>query len=77
MLDKLSLCHIILMQVWLYNPIIKSLQTVIRNNLPILYSNPETKNIFPQGIINVTYKRDKSLRELISLSLFPQTQVRR
>ena len=46
--------------VTIYTPIIKNLQTVIRNNLPILYSDPEMKNIFPEGTINVTYK---SLRE--------------
>ena len=32
-------------------------------------------NIFPEGTINVTYKRGKSLRKLISPSVFPQTQV--
>ena len=58
-----------------YNPIIKHLQTVIRNNLPMLYSDPKMKNIFPEGSINITYKRGKSLRELISASMFPQAQV--
>ena len=43
--------------------------------LPILYSDPEMKNIFPEGSINFTYKRGKSLRELISASMFPQAQV--
>ena len=33
------------------------------------------KNIFPEGSINITYKRIKGLRELISPSIFPQTQV--
>ena len=32
------------------------------------------KNVFPEGSINVTYKRGKSLRELISPSLFPQAK---
>ena len=58
-----------------YNPIIKHLQTVIRNNLPMLYSDPKMKNIFPEGSINITYKRGKSLRELIFPSMFPQAQV--
>ena len=62
--------------VTVYNPIIKNLRTVIRNNLPILYSDPEMKNIFPEGSTNVTYKRGKSLRELISPSVFPQAQVK-
>ena len=59
----------------LYNLIIKNLQTVIRNNLPILYSDPEMKDIFPEGSINIAYKRGKSLRELISPLMFSQTQV--
>ena len=33
------------------------------------------KNIFLEGSINLTYKRGKSLRELISPSMFPQAQV--
>ena len=59
----------------MYNLIIKNLETVIRNNMPILYSDSEMKNIFPEGSINITYKRGKSLRELISPSVFPQAQV--
>ena len=54
--------------VTVYNPMIKNLETVIRSNLPILYSDPEMKNIFPEGSINITYKRGKSLREFISPS---------
>ena len=50
--------------VTVYNPITKNLQTVIRNKLPTLYSDPEVKNIFPEGSISVTYRRGKSLREL-------------
>lgn len=30
--------------VTVYNPIKKNLQIVIRNNLPVLYSDPEIKN---------------------------------
>ena len=34
------------------------------------------KNIFPEGNINIIYKRNKSLRQLISASRFPQAQVK-
>ena len=61
--------------VTVYNRIIKNLETVVRNNLPILRSDPEMKNIFPEGSINIIYKRGKSLRELISPSMLPQVQV--
>ena len=60
--------------VTVYNSIIKNLQTV-RNNMPILYNDPEIKNILPEGSINITYKTGKSSRELISPSMFPQVQV--
>ena len=53
----------------------KNLETVIRNNSAILYSDPGLKNIFSEASISVTSKIGKSLRELISLSMFPQAQV--
>ena len=40
--------------VTVYNPII-NLQTVIRNNLRILYSDPEMKNIFSEFILFSIY----------------------
>ena len=33
------------------------------------------KNLFPEVSTNITHKRSKSLRELISPSMFPQAQV--
>ena len=55
--------------VTVYNPSMKNLQIVIRNSLPTLYSDPEMKNLFPEGSINITYKRGKSLRELFSINV--------
>ena len=55
-----------------YNPTLNDLQKVIKNNLPSLYSDPDMKAVFPEGSINVTYKRGKNLKELILPSLFPQ-----
>ena len=40
--------------VTVYNPIM-NLQTVIRNNLRILYSDPEMKNIFSEFILFSIY----------------------
>ena len=42
--------------------------------MPISYSDPEIKNIL-ESSINISYKRGKNLRELISPSMFPQAQV--
>ena len=62
--------------VTVYNPIIKNLQTVIRSNLPLLYSNPEMKNIFPECSINVTYKKGKSL-EIFLLNVLIVTKLKK
>ena len=36
-------------------------QTIITNNLYYTaYSDPKMKNIFPEGSVNITYKRGKS-----------------
>ena len=56
-----------------YNPLLPNLKTIIRNHLPILYSNQQMLDIFPQKSIIVTYKRNKKLREILSPSLFPRT----
>ena len=37
--------------VTIYNPIIKYLETLTRNNLPILYSDSEMKNIFQKVVL--------------------------
>ena len=50
-----------------------NLKTIIRNHLPILYSNQKTLDIFPHNTVSVTYKRNKSLREILSSSLFLRT----
>ena len=56
--------------VTVYNPILNNLQKVIKNNLPLLYSDPDMRVVFPEGSINVTYRQEKNLKALISSSLF-------
>ena len=56
-----------------FNPLLQNLQTLISKNLPILYSDPDMKEVFPEGTMNVTYSRGKNLKELVSPSLFPQS----
>ena len=55
-----------------YNPLVGDLRKLIKQHLPILYNDPDMNAIFPEGSINITYKRGKSLKELISPSIFPQ-----
>ena len=55
-----------------YNPLLPNIKTIIKKHLPVLHSNQTMLKIFPSNTINVTYKRGKNLRELISPSLFPR-----
>ena len=56
--------------VTVYNPILNNLQKVIKNNLPLLYSDPDMRVVFPEDSINVMYRQEKNLKALISSSLF-------
>ena len=49
--------------VTVYNPILNNLQKIIKNNLSLLYSDLDMRAIFPEGSINVTYRRGKNLKE--------------
>ena len=51
----------------------KKLEKVLNDNLHILYGDPDMKKVFSEGTISVSYRRGKCLKELISLSLYPQT----
>ena len=55
-----------------YNPLLPNLKNILRKHLPILYSDREMLNIFSENSINITYKRNKNLRELLSPSCFPR-----
>ena len=55
-----------------YNPLLPNIKTIIKKHLPVLHSNQDMPKTFPSNTINVTYKRGKNLRELISTSLFPR-----
>ena len=56
-----------------HNPLLHNLKTIIRNHVPILYSNQQMLDIFPHNTVNVTYKWNNNLREILSPSLFPRT----
>ena len=49
-----------------YKPLLLNLKTTIRNHLPILLSNQQMLDIFPQNAASVTYKRNRNLREILS-----------
>ena len=55
-----------------YNPLLPNIKTVIKKHLPVLHNDENMPKMFPSNTINVTYKRGKNLREVISPSLFPR-----
>ena len=60
-----------------YNPLLPNIKTIINKYWPVLHSSHETLQIFPENTVNVTYRQNKSLKELITPSLFPRTIKRK
>ena len=56
-----------------YNPLLPNIKTIIKIHLPVLHSSHKMLQIFSKNTANVTYRRKKNLKELISPSLFPRT----
>ena len=55
------------------NPLLPNINTIIKKHLPVLHSSHKMLQIFPENTVNVTYRRNKNLKELISPSLLPRT----
>ena len=49
-----------------------NIKTIFKKYSPALHSNQEMLRIFPENTINVTYKRNKNLKELMSPSFLPK-----
>ena len=60
-----------------YNPRLPSLNSLLKEHMPLLYTDPTLKTIFPQGCINSVFKRNQSLKELLAPSLYPNNKVNR
>ena len=56
-----------------YNPLLPNIKTIIKKHLLVLHSSHGIFQIFPENTVNVTYRRNKNLKELISPSLFSKT----
>ncbi|KAL8597406.1 hypothetical protein ACOMHN_022315 [Nucella lapillus] len=48
-----------------YDPRMPPKSRIIRNNLHVLYSNPQNRDIFPSGLIIAADRRRKNLGEMI------------
>ena len=45
-----------------YNPLLLNSKTIIRKHLPVLHSSHEMLQIFPENTVNITSRRNKSLK---------------
>ena len=57
-----------------FNLLLKDLNRLIRNRLPLLYSDTKMKMLFPEKSIRATYKKGKNLKEILSPSSFRSTK---
>ena len=60
-----------------YNPRLPDLNSLLKKHMSSLYTDPTFKTIFPQGCINSVFKRNRLLKELLALSLYPNNKVNR
>ena len=56
-----------------YNLLLPNIKTIIKKHLPALHSNHEMLQFFPEKNVNITYRINKNLKEIILPSLFPRT----
>ena len=56
-----------------YNPLLPNIKPITKKHLPMLHSSHKMLQIFPENTVNVTYRRNKNLAELILPYLFPRT----
>ena len=47
-----------------YNPRLPDLNIFLKKLMPLLYTDPTLKTIFPQNCINSVFKRNQSLKKL-------------
>ena len=47
-----------------------NMRSLIKKHLPILHSDTNLKNIFPENSICTVFKRNRNLKEILSPSLY-------
>ena len=51
-----------------------NIRSLIKKHLPVLHSDSDLKNIFPGKSICTTFKRDRSLKEILSPSFYTKSK---
>ena len=52
-----------------------NMRSLIKKHLPILHSDTNLKNIFPENSICTVFKRNKNLKETLSPSFIPNIKM--
>ena len=57
-----------------YNPMLPNMRNLIKKHLPVLHSDSNLKNIFPESSICTVLKRNRNLKEILSPSLYTKNK---
>ena len=58
------------------NPALPSIEDLIRKQIHYLHSDEVLKEAFPNNTFPVIYKRNKNLKEMVALSLYPKSSIK-
>ena len=56
------------------NPMLPNMRSLIKKHLPVLHSDSDLKNIFPENSICTLFKRNRNLKEILSPSLYTKNK---
>ena len=59
-----------------FNPALPSIEDLIRKHIQYLHSDEVLKKAFPNNTFSVIYKGNKTLKEIVALSLYPKPSIK-
>ena len=57
-----------------HNPMLPNMRSLIKKHLPVLHSDSDLKNIFPENSICTVFKRNRNLKEMLSPLLYTRNK---
>ena len=57
-----------------YNLTLPNMRSLFKKHLPVLHSDSDLKNIFPENSISTVFKRNRNLKEILSPSLYTRNK---
>ena len=59
-----------------FNPALPSIEGLIKKHIHYLHSDEVLKNVFPNKIFSVIYKRNKNVKEMVAPSLYHKPRIK-